>query len=148
MSDSPGAVAELPNAELWLVDGYNALHAVLLGGGQSEARRQDWWRSEHRERLVERVARFRDAAACIRVVFDGSTPAPDAGPDPRVDVVFAPSADAWLVRTVRGHETPDRIAVVTGDRQVADRCRHAGAMVVGPRSFLAHCPTANPETCD
>ena len=52
MSDSPGAAAELPNAELWLVDGYNALHAVLLGGGQSEERRQDWWRSEHRERLI------------------------------------------------------------------------------------------------
>jgi hypothetical protein len=152
MSDAPAP--ELPTAELWLVDGYNALHAVLLGGGRSEERRQDWWRAEQRQRLVDRVSGFRDTATTIRVIFDGPTPGsasdqlaeagepagdPGRAAQPRVEVVFAPSADDWLVRSVRGAPQPKTIVVVTGDRRVAGRCRHAGAAVIAPRAFLAHC---------
>jgi predicted RNA-binding protein with PIN domain len=139
-----------PAAELWLVDGYNALHAALLGGSQSQERRQAWWQAEQRQRLIDRVSSFRDRAASIHIVFDGSRPVVGSGKGEgegehedaagtRVAVVFAPSADDWLVAAVREDQRPERIAVVTGDRQVAGRCRHAGAAVIGPRTFLAYC---------
>ncbi|MCC6640845.1 MAG: NYN domain-containing protein, partial [Deltaproteobacteria bacterium] len=63
---------------------------------------------------------------------------------PQVKLVFAPSADDWLVRRVRTAEAPERIAVVTGDRQVQGRVRHAGGRIVSPRAFLARCPDDEP----
>jgi rRNA-processing protein FCF1 len=59
-----------------------------------------------------------------------------------VQVVFAPSADDWLLREVRSAENPSRVVVVTADRSLGDRARHAGASVVSPRDFLARCDTA------
>jgi len=163
---------------VWLVDGFNALHTVILGG---EARRE-WWREPERQRLIERVRAFSRPGAEIWVVFDGDrTPPPngagDGGNDrgnkdekydeddendeddegdagdaaetsaspatsatsPRLEVVFAPSADDWLVRRVRQADAAGRLAVVTADRKVAARCRHAGSAVIAPRDFLAHC---------
>lgn len=132
----PPAAAE---PELWLVDGFNVLHAGVLRGRD----RADWWRVAAQLRLVERVARFEPPTARICVVFDAAhersercVPPPSLA---RVEVVFAPSADDWLVREARRAPEPARLAVVTGDRQVAGRARHAGALVVSPRTFLARC---------
>jgi hypothetical protein len=133
--DAGGQMPALPVVELWLVDGFNTLHAVLLGGEP----REQWWRAEQRQRLIDRAAAFRDVDARIRIAFDGSRPADDVRADERVAVVFAPSADDWLVEQVRAAPHPERIAVVTGDRRVSGRCRHAGASVVTPAAFLAHC---------
>jgi uncharacterized protein YaiI (UPF0178 family) len=57
-------------------------------------------------------------------------------------VVFAPSADDWILRELREASDPTAIVVVTADRQVADRARHRGARVVSPRAFLERCGPA------
>ena len=136
----------LPPAEIWLVDGYNVLHAGLLGKGQ----RVNWWHRSHRDRLVERVRNLEPPRAEIWIVFDGA----DEGERPTgheqdgglatVRVVFARSADDWILAKVRQSPEPATLAVVTGDQQVAGRARHRGAIVVSPRLFLDHCPQPEP----
>ncbi len=126
-------VAEDP--ELWLVDGFNVLNAAILQG----AERKGFWRSESRERLLARAAAFPDPQH-LCVVFDGEEPAADGGAGPQpVRVVFAPSADEWLLREVRRAPHPERVVLVTADRSLGDRARHAGARVVSPRDFLKRC---------
>ena len=128
---------EAPGAEIWLIDGYNVLHAAILRGGD----RQGFWSAAMRARVVERVADFEAGAGELFVVFDGREPAresPRAAPA-HLHVVFAASADDWIVRRVRAAAQPDRITVVTADRKVRDRVRHRGARVLAPRAFLARC---------
>jgi hypothetical protein len=127
---------EDPTPRTWLVDGFNLLHAAVLRGRE----RQEWWRRAARDRVVELARGFDDPAAELVVVFDGERP-PDEPEDAaaRPRVVFAPSADEWLLAAVRREPDPSRIAVVTADRQLADRARHRGASVVGPRAFAARC---------
>jgi hypothetical protein len=125
-----------PSPSLWLVDGFNVLHAGVLKGRD----RAEWWTQRRREQLVALAERFDDAAAEIWIVFDGQGPeAPADAPPGRVRRVFAPSADDWLLAQVRASEAPGCLAIVTADRAVADRARHRGAQVVPPRSFLARC---------
>ena len=129
---TPGPMSD----ERWLVDGFNVLHAGVLRG----ADRRGWWREEVRARLLERVAGFEDAAAELWVVFDGPGPGAAAEAESqRPRVVFAPSADEWLLDAVRDTPDPASVVVVTADRQLADRARHRGARVVSPRAFLARC---------
>ncbi|MFP6641789.1 MAG: NYN domain-containing protein [Myxococcota bacterium] len=140
----------------WLVDGYNVLHAVLLPGhlrGQTR-----WWDHEGRERLIQRVRRFDGIESNpkpllgpvgprigrwpqVCVVFDGTEPmAEPADHHNPIDVVFAPSADAYLVSRARRADPTEAVFVVSNDRQVAGRCAHAGATIVSPRDFMARCP--------
>ncbi|MCP5058478.1 MAG: hypothetical protein GY937_17385 [bacterium] len=126
--------------EHWLVDGFNVLHVALLHGRE----RGRWWRAEARNQLLSRIRRF-EGAGEVCVVFDG--PRPETGPEsaeppaaavPRI--VFAPSADDWLLAEIRKHPDPAQLAVVTADRRLADRARHHGAQIRSPRDFLARCP--------
>ncbi|MCA9504268.1 MAG: NYN domain-containing protein [Myxococcales bacterium] len=137
-----------------LVDGFNVLHAVLLGRD-----REDWWRRGARERLLERIAGWRDEADEIWVAFDGARPAwsvwaePVARPLPRrrrgpiVHCVFVESADDWIVRRARRAAEPGRLVIVSADRQVAGRARSAGCEVWSPWAFMTRCPaeTAPPS---
>jgi len=135
----PEARAGLPAPQLWLVDGYNVLHAGVLRGRD----RQGWWTVSVQSKLLAIAETFDDPVAQIVVVFDGAKPeapqAQEAPPRSRVRLVYAPSADDWMVRHVRGSEAPERITVVTADRQVQGRARHGGANVVSPLAFLARC---------
>lgn len=121
---------------LWLVDGFNVLHVGMLRGRD----RTEWWKRERRQELLARAERFQSGhrEADVLVVFDGAHP-PEAPHDGDVSVVFAPSADEWLVGAVRGAERAESIAVVTADRRLADRVRRRGASVVAPRSFISAC---------
>ncbi|HSJ99325.1 MAG TPA: NYN domain-containing protein [Myxococcota bacterium] len=123
----------------WLVDGFNLMHAAVLRGRD----RRDWWRAEARGRVLDLVRRLDAPEAEVVVVFDGQRPADEPEtPDARPQVVFADSADEWLIRAVRQAADPGRIAVVTADRQLADRARHRGARVIGPRAFRERCEGA------
>jgi hypothetical protein len=130
-----------PVPSIWLVDGFNVLHAGVLHGRD----RADWWSAPRRAELLALAHRFDDASVEIWVVFDG--PRAEVPPDPAtigaepggVREVFAPSADEWLVERVRSCPDPSQLAVVTADRRLAGRARHRGARVVAPREFLAHC---------
>lgn len=140
----------------WLVDGFNVLHAGILGGRD----RHEWWTEPRRRELLDRVSLFDGPCSELWVVFDGPNngseepPAepgagdPPVGPgsleaatgaDSRLRAVFAESADEWMLARVRAADDPAQIAVVTADRAVASRARHRGAQVVSPRTFLARC---------
>jgi hypothetical protein len=138
----PPAMEATPSApSLWLVDGFNVLHAGVLRGRD----RAQWWTEPRREQLVALAERFDDPDAEIWIVFDGSGPdgsgpqAPAGAPTGRVRRIFAPSADDWLLAKVRSSAEPACLAVVTADRAVAGRARHRGAQVVSPRGFLSRC---------
>lgn len=125
---------------VWLVDGYNVLHAGVLRGRD----RAGWWKAAAQARVVAAAAGFDDPQAEVWVVFDAARPEAAsercaAPPGGRVRLVFTPSADDWIVQKVRGHAEPERLAVVTADRQVAERARHRGARVVSPLAFLRRC---------
>jgi len=142
LPDYPRAPMEAapPTPSLWLIDGFNVLHAGVLRGRD----RAQWWTEPRREQLVAVVERFEDADAEIWIVFDGSgAETPSEAPAGRVRRIFAPSADDWLVATVRASQAPGCLAVVTADRAVADRARHRGAQVVSPRCFLARCQASS-----
>ena len=89
---------------LWLIDGYNVLHAVVL----KRKRDVEWWQPEYQQRVLEWVtARLEtflpDAEQCsgdaVIIVFDASrTPPADTAPQHDVvRIVYAPNADAWMV---------------------------------------------------
>jgi len=136
---APTPPAADPEPALWLVDGFNVLHAGILRGRE----RAGWWRAEMQARVVRQAAELEPRDVEVWVVFDAARPDSERCQAPaeptRVRVVHTPSADDWLVRRVRSDPEPGRLAVVTGDRQVVDRCRHAGGRVVAPRVFLTRC---------
>ena len=129
----------------WLIDGFNVLHAGFF----EKRKRTQWWTAEHRDRLIEEIRQFALPAEALWIVFDG--PRAPSTDDPReldrtaadslLHLVFASCADDWLIRRVREAGDPSTVAVVTGDRAVANRARHHHAYVVSPRDFLAHCGT-------
>jgi predicted RNA-binding protein with PIN domain len=129
--DSPSPRAR---PSLWLVDGFNLLHAAVLRPGDSRA---DWWKSANRARVIELARTFEDREAEMVVVFDGKEPPDSTEAGPRV--VFAESADDWLLAAVKAAPNPHRVAVVTADRRLADRLRDRGAQVVSPSAFAARC---------
>lgn len=136
MTDPPPAYApgmSESSPRVWLIDGYNAICAGLLGGRD----RAGWWKAERRDELLERLEHFDDPTAELWVVFDGADPGDPARG--RVRAVFSPSADAWLIEQVKARGANPPVAVVTGDRQVADRARHRGAQVVEPAALLGRC---------
>ena len=135
MDDPIEVQSDAEGQRLWLVDGFNVLHAAVLKGRD----RKEWWREPARARVLDLAGGLPDAHAEIVVVFDGE--APDEAPElpPRVQQVFAPSADDWLVRRVKQTPRGAPVVVVTADRQLADRARHHGAEIVSPRSFAARC---------
>jgi len=152
--ESPGELAAADEPRVWLVDGYNVLHAGLLGRDRTE-----WWTAERRNQLLDIAAGLDIVNAEIWLVFDGPYSEKkepekkeseegkpekeicggDATPPPHVHRVFAPSADDWLLERLKAEPNPSLTAIVTADRKVADRARHRGAVIVHPRVFLERC---------
>jgi predicted RNA-binding protein with PIN domain len=127
----------LPEVALWLVDGFNVLHAQLLKGRD----RREWWSAERRQLVIDQAARLAARGERVWVVFDGQRPPgeSESPEDAPLRVVFARDADEWLLKAMRAAPDPSRVAVVTGDRPVKDRARRFGAHVVSPRLWLARC---------
>ena len=74
----------------------------------------------------------------------GARPAPEPSGGAGPHVVFAPSADDWLVRRVREvreAQGGEHLTVVTADRRLADRLRAQDVEVETPSVFLARCPS-------
>lgn len=135
-AQKPAQAPTQARPSVWLVDGFNVLHVVLLGGRD----RSKWWTESKRQVLLGRVAHFEDTEAELWIVFDGrhDDPVSTGAVGPRC--LFAPSADAWLIERVGAADDPSRLAIVTADRQLAGRARSRGAQVVSPQDFLARCP--------
>jgi predicted RNA-binding protein with PIN domain len=136
------AEGALPAISLWLVDGFNVLHAHLLKGRD----RKDWWSAERRQLVVDQAAKLASPRERVWVVFDGQRPAGESEPpeDAPLRVVFARSADEFLLKAMRAAPDPGGVAVVTADRPVKDRARRWGAHVVSPRQWLERCAAAAP----
>ena len=136
-----GRVTESEQPAIWLVDGFNVLHAGVLEGRD----RGDWWRAASRAQLLTLAGSFDDPKAELWIVFDGPLEAPAAPETRRLRVVFAPSADEWLLSRLRSAPDPSRLGVVTGDRRLAIRSRRRGAQVIRPRDFLDRCRGTVPD---
>ncbi len=144
--------AEISRAarRLILVDGFNVLHAVLLG----KEREDGWWRREPRERLLRRISGWQRGPDEIWIAFDGTSPAWSVWAEPVahpltsrslgtiVHSVFVESADDWIVRRARRTSTPERTVVVSGDRKVVGRARSAGCEIWTPWAFISLCPAS------
>lgn len=139
-----------------LVDGFNVLHAVLLG----KERERGWWRREPRERLLRRISIWQSGPDEIWVAFDGARPAWSVWAEPiavpltsssqsaTVHSVFVESADDWIVRRARRTTHPERTIVVSGDRKVTGRARSAGCEIWTPWAFISRCPTVDENFSD
>jgi len=144
---SPGDPAILM-APLYLVDGFNLLHAVVLRGRE----RKGWWQVEQQARVVRLAQGFRggevwvvfDARGSERITGTGMGGAFTPGPHgQRVEVRFAPSADDYIVELCAELQGQRQVIVVSADRALVDRARHRGAARLSPWQFAEHCgPTA------
>jgi len=118
----------------WLVDGFNVLHAVVLGGRD----RREWW--TRRDEVIALAAPLAASGARVFVVFDGPEErCGETEPAAGVHQVFAPSADEWLIERVKASGDPSRLAVVTADRPLVSRLERCGARIMGPRRFYERC---------
>jgi hypothetical protein len=126
--DVPRQLATLSSdTELWLVDGFNVLHACILKGRE----RQHWWSAESQTRVLTWLEPFaRRQRVCV--VFDDKSHRDGArlrcdGSQFGGEVRFADSADDEIVSIVGAERSRYRICVVTADRALRDRALHAGA---------------------
>jgi predicted RNA-binding protein with PIN domain len=123
-----------PRPSVWLVDGYNVLCAGVLGIRE----RERWWSEANRSQLLELVEQFQPRDAELWVVFDGARSPEEPAPR-RAHVVFASSADEWLLDEVRARTPGADVQLVTADRRLAERARRRGAHIVAPREFVRRC---------
>jgi predicted RNA-binding protein with PIN domain len=104
------------------------------------SRPDGWWRDRPgaMKALAEKLTTFAEAQdEPVSVVFDGRPFEVDAGP---VEVSFAPTrgpnaADDEIARLVAEDADPGSLAVVTSDRDLAERVRAHGAEVIPAGPF-------------
>lgn len=116
----------------WYFDGFNVLHAVLLG----REREVNWWQREYQERVVNWVEALVARGALdgpATVVFDARAPVAD---EHRVTsnvatVLYAPNADDFIVEMCR-RSPAQQPRVVTADRSLGDRSKPTAARIVKP----------------
>jgi hypothetical protein len=118
------------SARLWLVDGFNLLHACFL----PERKRSHWWSAAMQQRVCVRLEALASRYP-VWVVFDGARPNAPLTTSGALVVAHAPSADEFILETVSTHSSLRPVTVVTGDRSLRDRCTHRGAECLGPRAL-------------
>lgn len=99
----------------WLIDGYNVAYQVV-----------DEPTPVTRSRLISAAGRLAGLSATgsmVVVVFDSSVDTSSLPADRRVRVVYAPSADEWIIEHA-SHNT----VVVSSDRQVREGAEARGAI--------------------
>ncbi len=163
----------MARSTLWLVDAYNVLRVSLApvspaagpGAAPEGSAEPQWWSEARREHLASLAARLADPNAEICLVFDArhlleahespqahSPQAQESEADEqlahetdgkRIRIVFAPSADEWIVATVKEiQKTKRETRVVTADRVLANRVRCRGATIVPTDEFVELCQRA------
>ena len=137
----PGEGIAPMNDPILIIDGFNVLHAVVLIGRD----RAGWWQPAAQRRLVERVEQLPLSYPTIWIVFDrhpstSEVPEDVTSNDARMRIVYAPSADDWIVHEVERLASQYAVTVVTADRPLRDRVRHVGGVLLSPQALL---PTAS-----
>jgi hypothetical protein len=120
---------------LYIVDGYNVLHALFRGANTEELfARRDW--------LADKLASFAAVRGVRAVlVFDGrghrSTSSEPVRGGP-VEVVFAGgrfTADTLIARRIAGRPADTHVVVVSADQEVQRTASRAGVSRMTPREF-------------
>lgn len=124
-------MTESVNADIWVIDGFNVLHACLLNG-QS---RDHWWSETTQAKLLAWLEPFAREHV-VRVVFDARSDASPRCPQGQYSarVCFGRHADDDIVALVQASRG-SLVCVVTADRSLADRSRHVGAQPLRPWAF-------------
>ena len=124
------------HADEWLVDAFNVLQVAGLCREESS-----WWKAQSRRLLIQEAEGLSGSGSKLTLVFDGPHPveADQAFPKPDLEVVFAPSADDWILAALKERVDPDRVTVVTADRRLAGKCRGRGARLETPAAFISRC---------
>jgi len=128
------------SAGIFLIDGYNLLHAA--GMAQSEYRPGDLLRCRTRllRYLLDRLTRAEVRHAIV--VFDARDPPPDRPAQIVVSglkVLFANpggDADALIMSLLERHSTPRRVTLVSSDRALQRAARSTRSKFVGSDEFL------------
>jgi predicted RNA-binding protein with PIN domain len=120
---------------LYIVDGYNVLHALFRGAGKEEIfARRDW--------LADRLASFaalRGAQAVL--VFDGHGPRSSSCapiPGAPVEVCFAGgrfTADTLIARRIAEQRADVSVVVVSADQEVQRTATRAGVSRMTPHEL-------------
>jgi predicted RNA-binding protein with PIN domain len=115
-------------------DGYNVLHAVLLGHERDVA----WWHRDFQLRVVSWVEQLLNKPALnialAIVVFDAGIPPcnEERVQSSLLSIVYAPNADDWIVQECANTSGASAPWVVTADRALTDRVKALGARVIKP----------------
>ncbi len=137
-----------PMSPLYLIDGYNFLHAVVLKGRERAA----WWSPENRARAVACIAELVagegaetwvvfDRRGAVEVEGEGHREAGSLGGHSDievrngVEVHHAPDADDYIVTRCAELSTRREVIVVSADRSLVDRARYRGARALSPWAF-------------
>jgi predicted RNA-binding protein with PIN domain len=126
------------NDPFLIIDGFNVLHAVVLIGRD----RAGWWQPAAQRRLVERVEQLTLSYPAMWIVFDrrpstSEVPEDVTSNDPRIRIVYAPSADEWIVHEVERLAPQHAITVVTADRPLRERVRRVGGSLLSPLALFS-----------
>jgi YacP-like NYN domain-containing protein len=139
-SERAGDRGEASVSALYLIDGFNFLHAVVLKGRD----RARWWSPENQQAVRDWVALrpVADARACIvfdqrepRATGDGSASCDTAG---ELEVRHAPDADAYILACCEQLCGTREVVVVSADRSLVDRAKQRGARALSPWAFARY----------
>jgi hypothetical protein len=125
---------------LYLIDGFNFLHAVVLKGRD----RSHWWSAENQRAVRDWVALRPMPGARIWIVFDQREPRPaNESPVPEgepggPEVRHAPDADAYILACCEELRGASEVVVVSADRSLIDRAKGRGARTLSPWSFARY----------
>jgi predicted RNA-binding protein with PIN domain len=123
---------------LYLVDGFNVLHAAVLVGRE----RREWWGLSHQARVLALSESFQGGE--VWVIFDARGSDRISGTE-RVQVRFAPDADDCIVELCAALRGRRSVTVVTADRSLTDRAKHRGAARLSPWQFAEQCTAPRPS---
>ena len=122
---------------VYIVDGYNVLHALFRGAEKEEIfARRDW--------LADRLASFAALQGARAVlVFDGSGPRSTSSEPIKgapVEVAFAGgrfTADTLIARRIAGQPADVQVIVVSADQEVQRTASRAGVSRMTPLGLAA-----------
>jgi len=117
---------------LYLVDGFNLLHAVML----TDRTKVAWWALAEQRHVVELSEGFEQGEVCV--VFDERGSDRVASTE-RVQVMFAPDADEYIVSHCAALQGRRPVVVVSADRSLCDRSLYRGAARLSPWKFAMRC---------
>ncbi|MDP6418816.1 MAG: NYN domain-containing protein [Candidatus Krumholzibacteria bacterium] len=123
-------------SEVW-IDAFNVMHRMeelrpLLDQGSVEGRREA--RLELQRLLIPLLSRDRKRWT---LVVDGSRYGQEIAPGP-LHIQYAPSADDWMIESLRKRKKPDEILLVSSDQKdIAGPARQLGARVMSAEELIA-----------